>query len=174
MHWAQVYKLPAVSLRFFNVFGPRSRTSGTYGAVFGVFLAQLKAGKPITVVGDGSQTRDFTFVTDVVDAIIMAAQSHILGQIYNVGSGGTYSINQLVKLLGATDVAHVPKRPGEPDCTWADVRRIRSDIGWCARIPFEDGVKRMLANIDYWQDAPVWTPDAISLATKDWFKYLGT
>ena len=77
LHWAQVYKLPAVSLRFFNVYGPRSRTSGTYGAVFGVFLAQMLAGKPLTVVGDGSQTRDFTFVSDVVDALIAAAESDV-------------------------------------------------------------------------------------------------
>ena len=70
MHWAKVYNLPALSLRFFNVYGPRSRTSGTYGAVFGVFLAQKLAHKPFTIVGDGRQTRDFTYVTDIVDAII--------------------------------------------------------------------------------------------------------
>jgi len=64
-HWGKVYDLPVVSLRLFNVYGPRSRTSGTYGAVFGVFLAQKLNGKPYTVVGDGSQTRDFTYVTDV-------------------------------------------------------------------------------------------------------------
>ncbi len=73
MHWSKVYKIPSVSLRFFNVYGPRSRTSGTYGAMFGVFLAQKLAKKPFTIVGDGSQTRDFTFVTDVVDAIVCAA-----------------------------------------------------------------------------------------------------
>ena len=77
MHWCHIYDLPAVSLRFFNVYGPRSRTSGTYGAVFGVFLAQKLAGKPFTVVGDGSQTRDFTFVSDVVDAIITAAENDV-------------------------------------------------------------------------------------------------
>jgi UDP-glucose 4-epimerase len=75
MHWAQVYRLPAVSVRFFNVYGPRARTSGTYGAVFGVFLAQMLAGKPLTIVGDGEQTRDFTFVSDVVDALIAVAAS---------------------------------------------------------------------------------------------------
>ena len=73
LHWATVYRIPAVSLRFFNVYGPRARTSGTYGAVFGVFLAQLLAKKPLTVVGDGEQTRDFTFVTDVVNAILTVA-----------------------------------------------------------------------------------------------------
>src|SRR4029077_11578157 len=87
MHWAQVYRMPAVSLRFFNVYGPRARTSGTYGAVFGVFLAQLLAGKPLTIVGDGEQTRDFTFVSDVVDALIAVAESDRIGEAFNVGSG---------------------------------------------------------------------------------------
>jgi len=174
LHWAKVYKIPAVSLRFFNVFGPRSRTSGTYGAVFGVFLAQMMAGKELTVVGDGKQTRDFTFVTDVVDAILIAAESDISGQVYNVGSGGTYSINRLVELLGAKKVVHIPKRPGEPDCTWADITKIRRDLRWSPKVTFEEGVKDVLANIEHWKDAPVWTPESISHATKDWFKYLGT
>ena len=173
MHWAAVYKLPALSLRMFNVYGPRARTSGTYGAVFGVFLAQLLAGKPLTIVGDGEQTRDFTYVTDVVDAFATAAASQEVGKIYNVGSGGTYSINRLVALLGAKDVAHIPKRPGEPDCTWADVSRIRSDLGWAAKVPLEAGVARMLEQIDHWRDAPVWTPEKIAQATKSWFERLG-
>src|SRR5580704_6222064 len=83
LHWARVYKLPAVSLRFFNVYGPRARTSGTYGAVFGVFLAQLLAGKPLTIVGDGTQTRDFTYVSDVVSAIVTAAESTVVGDVFN-------------------------------------------------------------------------------------------
>ena len=73
LHWAKVYGIPLVSLRLFNVYGPRSRTSGTYGAVFGVFLAQKLAGEPFTVVGDGEQTRDFTYVTDVARAFVEAA-----------------------------------------------------------------------------------------------------
>lgn len=172
MHWAQVYKLPAVSLRFFNVYGPRARTSGTYGAVFGVFLAQLLAGKPLTIVGDGEQTRDFTFVADVVRAIETAALSDRVGEIYNVGSRNTYSVNLLVKLLGAKEIVYIPERPGEPRCTWADVTRIERDLGWRAEVPFEQGVGIMLDNIDYWRDAPVWTPQTISDATKDWFRYL--
>src|ERR1700752_5383743 len=82
MHWAQVYRLPAVSVRFFNLYGPRTRPSGMYGAVFGVFLAQLLAGKPLTVVGDGEQTRDFTYVSDVVDAFLAAADSDRVGVAY--------------------------------------------------------------------------------------------
>lgn len=170
--WHRIYGLPVVSLRFFNVYGPRSRTSGTYGAVFGVFLAQKLAGKPYTVVGDGTQTRDFTYVADVAEAVMMAGFSDLAGEVLNVGSDQSYAVNRLVELLGG-DVVHIPKRPGEPDCTWADVTRIHERLGWRARTSFEDGVAQMLAHIDYWREAPVWTPALIDDATKDWFAYLG-
>ncbi|MGY4338301.1 nucleoside-diphosphate-sugar epimerase [Bradyrhizobium sp. LM2.9] len=124
MHWCQVYKLPAVALRLFNVYGPRHRTTGTYGAVFGVFMAQKLAGKPFTVVGDGGQTRDFTFVSDVADAFVTAARSEVSNEIFNVGSDNTYSVNRLIELLGG-DKVHIPKRPGEPDCTYADITKIK-------------------------------------------------
>ncbi len=171
LHWGKVYKLPVLSLRFFNVYGPRSRTSGTYGAVFGVFLAQKLNGEPFTIVGDGKQTRDFTFVTDVVDACAMAAASDLTCEVLNVGSGNTYSVNYLAELLGGETV-HIPKRPGEPDCTFADITKIQKQLGWQPKVSFEEGVAKMLENIDYWRSAPVWTPDKIAEATKDWFKYL--
>ena len=172
LHWAQVYQLPSVSLRLFNVYGPRARTAGTYGAVFGVFLAQKVAGRPFTVVGDGTQTRDFTYVTDVVDAFVCAAESQESGAMFNVGSGGTYSVNQLVALLGG-DVVHIPKRPGEPDCTFADVGKIRRSLGWERRVSFADGVGLMLEQIEHWRDAPVWDPLSIAEATREWFAHLG-
>ncbi len=172
LHWGKVYKLPVVSLRFFNVYGPRSRTSGTYGAVFGVFLAQKLKKLPFTIVGDGMQTRDFTFVTDVVDACLMTALSDLTSEVLNVGSGGTYSVNRLIELLGGKDVVHIPKRPGEPDCTFADITKIRELLGWEPKVSFEEGVKIMLENIDYWKAAPAWTPETIASATRDWFKYL--
>ncbi len=172
MHWHQVYQLPCVSLRLFNVYGLRARASGTYGAVFGVFMAQKLAGKPFTVVGDGSQTRDFTYVTDVADAFLRAAQWDQSGQIMNVGSGGTYSVNHLVELLGG-EVTHIPKRPGEPDCTFADTNQIRRNLGWEPAVSFEEGVGIMLDNIHLWDGAPVWDAESITGATKDWFKYLG-
>jgi UDP-glucose 4-epimerase len=171
MHWAQVYKLPALSLRLFNVYGPRSRTTGAYGAVFGVFLKQKLADKPFTVVGDGKQTRDFTFVSDVADAFVAAAASPVSGEILNVGSGHTYSVNRLVELLGGP-VVYVPKRPGEPDSTFADISRIRKEVGWQPKVSLEEGVRRMLAVIDDWKDAPLWEPNSIAEATRDWFKYL--
>ena len=173
MHWTQVYKLPALSVRFFNIYGPRARTSGTYGAVFGVFLAQMLANKPLTIVGDGEQTRDFTFVSDAVDALLAAAQSDKVGRCYNVGSDSPVSVNKLAKLLGAKETVHIPKRPGEPDCTFARTTRIKAELGWSSKISIEEGIEQMLAQIDYWRDAPVWTPETIAMATADWFKYLG-
>jgi len=171
MHWAQVYKLPALSLRFFNVYGTRSRTSGTYGAVFGVFLAQKLNNQPFTIVGDGEQTRDFTYVTDVAGAMVAAAQSDRVGEIYNVGSGKTISVNRLVELLGG-EKTYIPKRPGEPECTFADIQKIYQELGWFPKVSIEEGVAKILANIEYWRNAPVWTPENIATATKDWFKYL--
>lgn len=171
-HWSELYDFPAISLRLFNVYGPRSRTSGTYGAVFGVFLAQKLAGLPFTVVGDGSQTRDFTYVSDVVDAFVMAAQSSLHGEIMNVGSGQTYSVNRLVRLLEG-EVTHIPKRPGEPDCTFADISKIQKLLGWRPRVSLEEGVRILIENIEFWREAPVWTPETIASETRDWFKYLG-
>jgi len=171
LHWDQVYKIPTTTLRFFNIYGPRARTSGTYGAVFGVFLAQKLAGLPFTIVGDGTQTRDFTFVTDAVNAIITAMLSSVSGT-YNVGSGNTYSINELVELLEGNKV-HIPKRPGEPDCTFADIRKIKNELGWSPKVSLKEGVSIMLREIEYWRNAPIWNVDSIETATKSWYKYLG-
>jgi UDP-glucose 4-epimerase len=172
LHWGQIYKIPVVSMRFFNVYGPRHRTSGTYGAVFGVFLAQLLNNKPLTIVGDGEQTRDFTFVTDVVDACYTVAKSDITNEIFNVGSDNTYSVNYLVELLGGEKV-YIPKRPGEPDCTYADISKIKKMLNWTPKVSFEEGVKIMLENIEQWRESPVWNESSIQTATQDWFKYLG-
>jgi len=171
MHWCQLYNLPAVSLRFFNVYGPRARTSGTYGAVFGVFLAQKIANKPFTVVGDGNQTRDFTYVSDIVSAIFAAVSSNVSGEIINIGSNATYSINKLVELLEG-DVTYIPKRPGEPDCTWADISKATNLLDWKPLVSLEDGVKNILSNLDYWKDAPLWDTESIEKATEKWFEYL--
>jgi UDP-glucose 4-epimerase len=172
LHWCEVYRLPAVSLRLFNVYGPRSRTSGTYGAVFGVFLAQKLNGRPYTVVGDGTQSRDFTFVADVADAFVTAAESTVMGEVFNVGTGAPVSVNRLVELLKG-EVVHVPKRPGEPDRTHADIGKIRRALGWRPKMSIEDGIRILLDNIEYWRQAPVWTPESIETATRDWFRYLG-
>jgi len=172
LHWSSVYRIPSVSTRLFNVYGPRSRTSGTYGAVFGVFLAQKLSNKPFTVVGDGTQTRDFTYVEDVTSALIATSESSLEGDIINIGSDNTYSINQVVELLGG-EAVYIPKRPGEPDSTWADISKAKKLLDWRPTITIEKGIKNLLDNIDYWSEAPVWDADSISEATKKWFEYLG-
>jgi UDP-glucose 4-epimerase len=169
-HWGYCYKMPVNSLRLFNVYGPRSRTSGAYGAVFGVFLSQKINNKPFTIVGDGKQTRDFTFVTDVASAFYEVAISDVINEVFNIGSGSTYSINQLIDLLGGEKV-FIPRRPGEPDCTFADTSKIKKLINWTPRVSFVDGVKVMLDNIDLWKDAPLWDEKSIEKATKSWFEY---
>lgn len=173
LHWEKVYRLPANAIRIFNAYGTRSRTSGAYGAVFGVFLRQKLAGKPFTVVGDGTQKRDFLYVTDVARAFLAAAEVSKSGEIWNLGAGNPQSVNRLVELLGG-DVVYVPKRPGEPDCTWADITKIRRDLNWSPQVSFEEGVGRILADINYWREAPLWDPASIAEATKTWFQYLGS
>ncbi len=171
LYWYKIYGLPVNSIRIFNAYGPRVRTTGAYGAVFGVFFKQKLAGKPFTVVGDGTQTRDFLFVTDVATAFLAAAETKHVGEIYNLGAGNPQSVNRLVELLGG-DVVYIPKRPGEPDCTWADISKIQSHLGWSPKISFDKGIEIMLADIEKWQDAPLWDPESIATATKTWFRYM--
>ncbi len=170
-HWQQVYRLPVNSVRIFNAFGTRSRTSGAYGAVFGVFLKQKLAGRPFTVVGDGTQSRDFLYVTDIAEAFLLAAETDKSGEVWNVGAGNPQPVNKLVELLGGP-VVYIPKRPGEPDCTFADISKITRDLGWKPKVSFEDGVARVVAEIDYWRDAPLWDPASIAQATAGWFHAL--
>jgi UDP-glucose 4-epimerase len=171
LHWGRVYRLPVNSIRIFNAYGTRSKTSGAYGAVFGVFLAQKLKGKPLTVVGDGRQKRDFLYVTDVARAFYLAAKSPVVNEIFNLGAGNPQPVNRLVELLGGERI-QLPKRPGEPDCTWADITKIQRVLGWKQQVSFEDGVGRMLAVLDYWREAPVWDPASIEKATKNWFSFL--
>ena len=171
MHWGKLYKINTISLRLFNVYGLRSRTTGTYGAVIGVFLAQKLSNKPLTIVGDGNQTRDFTFVSDVVDAFIKTLVIKNKSLILNIGSNNTYKINYLVKLLNHKFV-YIPKRPGEPDKTWADIRKAKKYLKWQPKIRLDQGIKIILQNINLWKDAPIWTTTKIKNSTKNWFKYL--
>lgn len=170
-HWHEVYGLPVNAVRIFNAYGTRSRTSGAYGAVFGVFLRQKLANTPYTVVGDGTQSRDFVYASDVANAFYLAGISDTVGQAYNMGAGNPQSVNKLVELLGG-EVTYIPKRPGEPDCTFADITKITKELGWKPKVSFEEGVQRIVQNIGYWAEAPLWDPDSIAKATKTWFEML--
>ena len=171
IHWGKIYNVPVISTRFFNVYGTRSRTSGTYGAVFGVFLAQKLANKPLTIVGNGEQKRDFTYVTDVCNGLIKAGLSSVTNSIINIGSGNPQTINYLANLIGGERV-FIPQRPGEPDITHADITLARELLGYSPKITFEEGVQKVMDSISYWAEAPVWTPESISRATDSWFKHL--
>lgn len=138
-------------MRYFNVFGPRGRANGTYGAVFKVFLSQKLHGKHLTIVGDGSQTRDFVYVTDVARANLLAAESDVSSEVIIIGTGKPQSINYLAKLIGGS-VEFLPKRPGEPDSTYADIAKARRLLGWEPKVSFEDGVQLILDSIEYWRD----------------------
>lgn len=171
-HWGKVYKMPVNSIRIFNAYGTRFRTSGTYGSVFGVFLAQKANGKPFTRVGDGSQRRDWIYVTDVARAFFAAATTEVSQEFFNVGTGNPQTVNRLIELLGG-EVVPLPKRPGEPDCTWADIGKIQRELGWSPKVSLEEGVAVMLSRLEDWREAPVWDVEKIGDATKAWFKHLG-
>ncbi len=171
LHWGKVYNLPINSIRIFNAYGTRVKTTGVYGAVFGVFFKQKLSKKPFTIVGDGNQKRDFVYVTDVARAFYLAAITEKNNQIYNLGAGNPQSINKLVELIGG-DKIHLPKRPGEPEITYANINKISKELGWSPLVNFEDGVKKMMAEISNWKEAPLWDKDSIEEATKIWFKYM--
>jgi UDP-glucose 4-epimerase len=170
-HWHKLYKLPVNSIRIFNAYGPRVKTTGAYGAVFGVFFKQKLERKPFTVVGNGNQKRDFVFVTDVVDAFFRASQTQISGQIFNLGTGKPNSVNSLVRILGGKKI-YLPKRPGEPNSTCANPKKIKKILNWKPKVKFEDGVKIMLKDIKKWKSAPLWTVNRIEKATKSWFSHM--
>jgi|TARA_B110000438_G_C15820462_1_gene654170 UDP-glucose 4-epimerase len=171
IHWSKVYRIKYISLRLFNVYGLRSRTTGAYGAVMGVFLKQKLSNKPFTVVGDGKQLRDFINVKDVAEAFYKAGFSNVSNKIFNVGTSKPQSVNRLVSLLKGKSVK-IPKRPGEPNKSQAEIKKIKKYLNWQPRISFKDGVEELKKNIIYWKTAPLWTSKKISEATKEWFKYL--
>ena len=171
-HWLNVYGIKGLSLRLFNVYGPKARTSGSYGAVLGVFLAQKNANFPLTIVGDGTQTRDFTYVSDVIRALLDAGESDVSGVPINIGTSQTISINYLAEMIGG-EVIYIPKRPGEPAVTQADTTRAKNLLGWQSEINIERGLEMVISAQETWIDAPVWTLESIDKATSDWFRYLG-
>ena len=170
-HYHDIYGLNYVSLRLFNVYGTRSRTNSAYGAAIGVFLRQKIAKYPFTVIGNGKQKRDFIYVKDVCEAFYKASNSKHKNLILNVGYGKPKSVNYLVNLIGGKKI-FIPKRPGEPDITHAKIDLINKKLNWKPKTSLEKGIKIVLKNIDYWKNAPLWTPKKISKATKDWFKFL--
>ena len=145
MRYATMFRMPNISFRFFNVYGPRLNISGQYSAVIGNFLSQTKSRKPLTVVGDGKQTRDFIHVDDLVNAFIQVIKSKSVNKIYNLGSGKRTSINTIAKIFGGKK-KFIPIRPGEPKNSVANISKIKNDINWKPKISIEQGIKKLLSN----------------------------
>tara|TARA_Y100000816_G_C26100500_1_gene583091 strand:- start:284 stop:1270 length:987 start_codon:yes stop_codon:yes gene_type:complete len=172
IHWAEVYKIKFISLRLFNVFGLRSRTSGAYGAVMGVFLKQKLSNKPLTIVGNGNQTRDFINVKDVVEAFYKSMKLKNKNHIINIGSSRPIKVKKLARMI-SNKYTFVPKRPGEPDKSHANINKAKKILDWSPKVTFENGVKELLKNIHFWKNAPLWDKKSITKATKKWFEQLG-
>ena len=171
IHWSEVFKIPYISIRIFNAFGVRQKTSGNYGSVIDVFFKQKLMRKPLTIVGSGRQKRDYLYVTDVANAFYLSAKSKIINQIFNLGSDNPISINYLAKKISNSFIK-IPDRPGEPKITWANTSKIKKFLNWQPSISFDQGIQIMLESIDEWRDAPLWDKKTIKNATKNWFKHL--
>jgi len=140
--YTDLYGLETVSLRYFNVFGDRSPTVGQYAPVIGIFQRQAECGDALTIIGDGSQRRDFVHVQDVARANYLAAISpiyHMLGFVYNVGSGKNYSIQEIANAISDNQV-YLPERSGEASTTLANIDRIGEVIGWKPEIDVMDWI----------------------------------
>ena len=146
-NYASIFNMPNISFRFFNVYGPRINTSSQYGAVFGKFLSQKISKKPLTIVGDGRQTRDFIYVEDLIDAFLKASKSKLVNKIYNLGSGKETSINKIAKLFGGKKV-FIAKRLNEPKRSLAEISKIKKDINWKPKTTIEEGVKKLIISDD--------------------------
>ena len=151
MHWAKVYNMPNISLRFFNVYGPRSRTTGAYGAVFGVFLAQKLANYPLTIVGDGQQTRDFTYVEDIVDGCLLAAEKPINdGTPINLGTGRRYKINEVVEMIceilnwKPKEFSYEKDKPVGVLSRALDNSRAEDLLGWKPKYTLKEGLAKTI------------------------------
>lgn len=141
--YTDLYGLPTVIFRYFNVYGERAPRKGQYAPVTGIFLRQLAAGESLTVVGDGEQRRDFVYVGDVANANIMAAISNpdpeAFGQVYNVGTGKNYSILEIAKQI-SDDITHITLRVGEARTSLANVNKIKNTFGWEPKMKIEDWI----------------------------------
>lgn len=143
--YTKLYGLSTISLRYFNVYGPREPLRGEYAPVMGLFLRQKKAGQPMTIVGDGNQRRDFTHITDVVSANLIAAERFDVTGPVNIGTGRNYSINDLADMIGG-DRIYIPERIGETRVTLADIDVARNQLNWKPLISLIDYLNENIDN----------------------------
>ncbi len=167
-HYGKVYGMDVASLRIFNAYGPGCLTKTTCPSMLNIFLAQKANNKPLTIVGDGTQSRDWVYVSDVVEAFMLVAEKGT--GTYNLGTGTPITVNRIAKIIGGETV-HIPERGGEPRCIYADSSRL-ARLGWHPKTTIEEGLALMMENLDYWKDAKVFTADGIQEETNEWQKRL--
>lgn len=167
----KIYGIRVNSIRIFNAYGPRAKNFKTYGAVIGVFMKQKLENRPLTVIGDGLQKRDFVHVIDVANAFYQVSKLSSHGEVYNLGSGNPVSVLELSRLIGG-EIKFIPDRPGEPRVTCANVEKLVQNTGWQQKISFQEGVNDLLTKIEDWRDTPLWETHEIAEATKIWFETL--
>jgi UDP-glucose 4-epimerase len=170
LQWNHLFKLPTISLRLFNVYGANANKHSDYGSVLSVFLTQKLKNSPLTIVGDGNQERDFIYVDDVANAFYLASQSSLQGEIFNVGSGKSYSVNYIADLIGGEKI-HVPTRPKEMQKSQSDISKIKKMLHWEPNVSLKEGLRICLENIDYYKDFKIWDEKSIEKQTKPWFDY---
>jgi UDP-glucose 4-epimerase len=145
--YTELYGLPTVTFRYFNVYGERQPLKGQYAPVIGIFLRQREAGEPLTIVGDGNQRRDFTYVGDVVNANILAATKEVdsdaFGQVYNIGTGNNHSVNQVARMI-SNNVVNIPPRPGETRLSLANNKKFHNTFGWEPTMNLKDWIAAQL------------------------------
>ncbi len=176
LHFGNLYGFGVVSLRLFNVFGPRMCLSGGYGGLFSIILPQKFNSQPVVTIGNGSQRRDFVEVSDAARAFVLAGRhTEVRDQVFNIGQGDSISINEILQLLGIeqANLRRLPERPGEPLETRADVHKAAELLGWHPVVSFVDGLQRMIADQDYWQGARVWTYEESVEAQRIWYACFG-
>jgi UDP-glucose 4-epimerase len=171
LHWNKTYGFPINSIRIFNAYGNRVSFNQGYGAAFSVFLKQKLEKKPLTIIGDGRQKRDFVFAEDLAEAFYLCAKSNYAGEIFNLGYGKAVSVNKIAKLIGGKQIK-IPKRPGEPQITLAKINKIKKYLKWKPKTTIDTGISKMLKNIHYWKKGKLWNKNNIKKETKEWFKLL--
>ncbi len=139
--YSKVFGVSTVIARFFNVYGKRQPVTGQWATVVGVFERQYRENKPLTVTGDGTQRRDFTNISDIVDGFIALSEGRHSGEMYQLGTGKNYSITELAQLF-SEKIEYIPKRPGEADVTLADWKPVYEATGWKAKVAIADYVKK--------------------------------
>jgi len=145
--YSKVYGLSTVTARFFNVYGDRQPTEGSYATVIGIFENQRKRNVPLTITSDGEQRRDFTHVKDIASGLRSLSVKKYSGNIFNLGTGKNYSINQLATMFKPTEKRYLPERPGEARETLADISEMSISTGWKPTMTLESYIENFLQSL---------------------------